>query len=72
MFEVSGEKVMNLDSRERADDFQDGQIGNNWDRSNLHNVDLKTALVEPPQRMTFLSASDETAVEAWVVLHKDP
>ena len=27
-----------------------GQIGNNWDRSNLHNVDLTTALVEPLQR----------------------
>ena len=41
-------------TRMTAADVRDrvlGQIGNNWDRSNLHKVDLRTALVEPPQPM---------------------
>jgi hypothetical protein len=49
-----------------------GQIGNNWDRSNLHKVNLQRCLVEPPRRMTFLDASDEKPVDAWLVLHEDP
>jgi len=53
-------------------DLVHGQIGNGWDRTNLHNVDLRTALVEPPKRMTFLRASDEKPMEAWLVLHEDP
>ncbi len=53
-------------------DLVHGQIGNDWDRSNLHNVDLKVALVTPPQRMTFLRAADAEPMEAWLVLHEDP
>jgi len=48
------------------------QIGGEWERSNLHNVNLRQCLVEPPQLMTFLDAFDEKPVKAWLVLHEDP
>jgi len=48
------------------------QIGGAWGRSNLHNVNLRECLVEPPRLMTFLDVSDEKPVDAWLVLHVDP
>ena len=48
------------------------QIADQWHRSNLHHVDLRRCLVEPPRLMTFIDPSSETPCAAWLVFHEDP
>ena len=47
------------------------QIGGDWNRTNLHDVDLRTCLTTP-QKLTFLWAGDEEPIDAWLVLREDP
>jgi len=46
-------------------------IGDQWQRSNLHRVDLRTCLIAP-RKLTFVTAKDEREVEAWLVLLENP
>ena len=46
-------------------------IGDQWDRSNLHGVDLRRCLV-PPKQVTAINAGDETETPVWLVLLEAP
>ena len=46
-------------------------IGDQWQRSNLHRVNLRSSVIEP-RKVTFVTAKDEQEVEAWLVLLEDP
>ncbi len=46
-------------------------IGDQWHRSNLHRVNLRSCVIEP-RKLTFVTAKDEQEVEAWLVLLEDP
>lgn len=51
----------------------ESQIGDAWDASNLHGVDLRTALV-PPRKITVIERLvrdgefDDRLIEVWLVL----
>jgi hypothetical protein len=48
------------------------EIGDQWDASNLHGVDLRRCLVEP-RKATFVAGWDaRQTVEAWIVLEETP
>ncbi len=47
------------------------QLGGEWDRTNLHGIDLRTCLTTP-QKPTFFWAGDEEPIDAWLVLREDP
>ena len=49
----------------------EAEIGDQWNRSNLHHVNLRTCLIEP-RKLTFVTAKDEREVEAWLVLLENP
>jgi hypothetical protein len=46
-------------------------IGHDWDRSNLHGVDLRRCLVRP-EKLGVVAAADETDSEVWLVLLEHP
>jgi len=46
-------------------------INGQWDRTNLHHVDLKRALV-PPERLNFVWADGSDAPGLWLVLREGP
>jgi hypothetical protein len=46
------------------------QIGEEWDRTNLHGVDLRRSVVEPIE-LNFLDVH-ERPLTAWLVLRNDP
>ena len=48
------------------------QIGDPWDRRNLHGCDLRECLVDPPEKLSLVKATDETDTEGWLVLREDP
>ena len=48
------------------------QIGEQWSRSNLHGCDLRECLVDPPQKLTLINATDEAETNGWLVLREDP
>ncbi len=46
-------------------------IGGQWDRTNLHRVDLRRALVQP-ERLNFAWADGSPAPSLWLVLRECP
>src|SRR6266513_4881025 len=46
-------------------------IGDQWQRSNPHRVNLRTRLITP-RKLTFVTAKEEREVEAWLVLLENP
>lgn len=46
------------------------EIGNCWDRSNLHGVDLRRSLVAP-ESLVAVEVVNERDVEVWLVLLED-
>lgn len=56
---------------ERVRDLVHRQIGSGPTASNLHGVDLRTCLIDPPRPITLLDAEEEP-LAAWLVLHEDP
>jgi hypothetical protein len=46
-------------------------IAGEWNRSNLHHVDLRKALIEPAKR-TFATVRGDDEVDAWLILLEDP
>ncbi len=46
-------------------------IGDQWNRSNLHHVDLRKSIIDP-RSLQFVTAKDEREVNAWLVLLEDP
>ena len=49
------------------------EIGTNWDRSNLHGVEIRRCLLATPERLSLRAADGELAtIEAWLVLLEDP
>jgi hypothetical protein len=61
---------MPLTTREAVANLVKQQIGDQWDRTNLHHVDLRHALVEPTE-VTLVDAHGNR-LRAWVVLREDP
>jgi hypothetical protein len=59
---MTGEQV-----RARVEDAIAGQ----WDRSNLHDVNLRDALVRP-ERLAFVWADGSPAPDLWLVLREHP
>jgi hypothetical protein len=47
------------------------EIGDQWDRSNLHGVDLRRCLMRP-EVIVAVDAVDESDVEVWLVLLNHP
>lgn len=60
----------------QADDIKRAildQIGEQWDRTNLHAVNLRRCLVDPPRLRTYLDGFHaNTPIELWLVLEEDP
>lgn len=52
-------------------DMVTAAIGDQWDRSNLHGVDLRRCLV-PPEQVAAVNAGDETDTPVWLVLLEAP
>ena len=48
------------------------QIGEQRARRNLHGCDLRECLVDPPEKLVLVKATDETDTEGWLVLREDP
>jgi len=48
------------------------QIGEQWARQNLHGCDLRRCLVEPPERVALVRATDDSDTEGWLVLREHP
>ncbi len=48
----------------------EGQVGDRWDRTNLHGVQLRHCIVEP-KFMTFVDVSGKS-LNAWLVLLENP
>ena len=57
-----------IDLRKRIE----AEIGNDWSRTNLHNVDLRTALLSKPREITVVDAAGEKAIQVWLVLEECP
>jgi hypothetical protein len=52
-------------------DLVEREIGDSWDRSNLHGIDLRTCLLEP--RLTeCLDPATGSRVALWIVLSEVP
>ena len=47
------------------------EIGGQWDRTNLHHVDLRQGLVTP-ERLNFVWADGSPAPNLWLVLRESP
>lgn len=47
------------------------QVGGQWNRSNLHGVNLKACLVEP-ELIEFTTVAGESTTKAWIVLREHP
>ena len=60
----------------KAEDVREvvlAEIGGQWSWSNLHGVDLRRCLVDPPQQRVYLDSFHEGAtIELWLVLEEDP
>ena len=54
--------------RKRIED----EIGDNWSRTNLHNVDLRTALLSEPRKITVIDAGGQKTIPVWLVLEECP
>jgi hypothetical protein len=50
----------------------DAEIGDNWSRSNLHHVDLRTSLVRPARPLMVTDVTGEQTIEVWLVLEEHP
>ena len=50
----------------------EAEIGSDWSRTNLHSVDLRTALLGEPKIITVLDAAGEKAIQVWLVLEECP
>jgi hypothetical protein len=48
------------------------EIGNDWNRTNLHGCDLRTCLVTPERRLYSDSWHDNKSLEMWLVLEEHP
>lgn len=47
------------------------EIGENWNQSNAHGVDLHTCIL-PPEKKTFTDVTSGKVCELWLVLEEDP
>jgi hypothetical protein len=47
------------------------EIGGQWDRTNLHHVDLRRGLVTP-ERLKFVWADGSPAPSLWLILRESP
>ena len=50
----------------------EAEIGNDWSRTNLHNVDLRASLLSEPRKIKVVDAGTEKDVEVWLVLEESP
>jgi hypothetical protein len=48
------------------------EIGDNWDISNAHGVDLKTCLITPKKQEYSDPINESTKIELWTVLEETP
>ena len=54
--------------RKRIED----EIEENWSRTNLHNIDLQTALLSEPREITVIDALGQKKIPVWLVLEECP
>jgi hypothetical protein len=47
------------------------EIGDQWEQSNAHGVDLRTCIVTP-EKKSYTDGVGEKAYELWLVLEEDP
>ena len=50
----------------------EAEIGNDWSRTNLHNVDLRASLLSEPRKIIVVDASGERIIPVWLVLEECP
>ena len=48
------------------------EVGDRWETSNAHGIDLRTCLVTPEKQTYTDAAESERSFELWLVLEEDP